>query len=762
MKKSLLLSLFALMAMVAVAATYPASYYTIAPETATVVGDVNCDQIVTAADVTELYNYLLNNSTTYYSTSDVTGDGEVTAADVTAVYDVLLNGSGGSNQGTVITFKDYLAGSTGTPPNHMWQVNTDVIYITLDGVEQNMYVMVLTRNGWVLKDITGSSKAGFATSGNLQALWVRNGSWSTDQVYNISIPYDYATGEGTYTRNGTTVSINLNLSLGESKVRLSGNNMSTAYSMTYCSHVTKVYNVNSMCLGSGTDYYDATTTPQLQYFDGTYVVFAKQTDLDNSGRTVLHCTMPDGKSYRRTASYELKPGMFYGVTAPDYNYSYWTRDFVLRYYDQDNSRTTKYIDYGTSTVRITVGTQLTFSPCEGSKNVGTSVTGLSHSVGNSSVVELNYNSNNNSAQITGLKVGSTNVILRYNDAYGDSYAFIINVVVDPTVWTLGVRNGSPVLLRNNVVQYSSFPVETNSFDRVFVVKGKAYLKADGDNTSYLLRSTNPHSHGSFSIRKTTPMDKLLVTSNEDIYHVYNNVVFKNNIAVHTSPCKVVDIVEDLSTGYVWTSESFSGDETGSNVYGLLVEDVGNQKVQHRMNSWTTTITVGGMNPTTAVGSVSPHFGKISIQNGFILIDGYESIDAAYRPQDGGAVVWYTRFLTNETFTYDGSNGYIAQCSRGFNKDRFVFFDNTRLGENVYWNSNVGLKAYYIHNGSDVELNSSIPADNIKATRYKDGIIYAVGYNKLWIINTSTWTCTEYPFQTDLTSIKDMYLETSLN
>ena len=60
MKKSLLLSLFVLAATMAVAATYPASYYTLAPETTTVVGDVNQDQAVTAADVTEIYNYLLN------------------------------------------------------------------------------------------------------------------------------------------------------------------------------------------------------------------------------------------------------------------------------------------------------------------------------------------------------------------------------------------------------------------------------------------------------------------------------------------------------------------------------------------------------------------------------------------------------------------------------------------------------------------------------------------------------------------------------
>ena len=54
------------------------------------VGDVNCDGVVTAADVTAIYDYLLNNDETHLSTSDVNGDGEITAADVTALYDILL------------------------------------------------------------------------------------------------------------------------------------------------------------------------------------------------------------------------------------------------------------------------------------------------------------------------------------------------------------------------------------------------------------------------------------------------------------------------------------------------------------------------------------------------------------------------------------------------------------------------------------------------------------------------------------------------
>ena len=53
-------------------------------------GDVNGDGTVTAADVTALYDCLLNNDTSHIVNGDQTGDGLITAADVTAVYGVLL------------------------------------------------------------------------------------------------------------------------------------------------------------------------------------------------------------------------------------------------------------------------------------------------------------------------------------------------------------------------------------------------------------------------------------------------------------------------------------------------------------------------------------------------------------------------------------------------------------------------------------------------------------------------------------------------
>lgn len=54
--------------------------------------DVNGDGAVTAADITALYSFILQNNSSQIVHGDVTGDGLITAADITKVYSVLLNG----------------------------------------------------------------------------------------------------------------------------------------------------------------------------------------------------------------------------------------------------------------------------------------------------------------------------------------------------------------------------------------------------------------------------------------------------------------------------------------------------------------------------------------------------------------------------------------------------------------------------------------------------------------------------------------------
>ena len=57
---------------------------------ASVFGDVTGDGVVTAADVTAVYDVLLGNDTSHEVAADLNQDQVVTAADITLLYDILL------------------------------------------------------------------------------------------------------------------------------------------------------------------------------------------------------------------------------------------------------------------------------------------------------------------------------------------------------------------------------------------------------------------------------------------------------------------------------------------------------------------------------------------------------------------------------------------------------------------------------------------------------------------------------------------------
>ncbi len=53
-------------------------------------GDVNGDGAVTSADVTAIYNFILNSDETSLINGDVNSDGVINSADMTVIYDILL------------------------------------------------------------------------------------------------------------------------------------------------------------------------------------------------------------------------------------------------------------------------------------------------------------------------------------------------------------------------------------------------------------------------------------------------------------------------------------------------------------------------------------------------------------------------------------------------------------------------------------------------------------------------------------------------
>ena len=59
--------------------------------------DVNRDNYVNCGDINAIYNYLLGNDSTFFTTSDVIGDGVVSAVDIVAIYNYLLGRDGATD-----------------------------------------------------------------------------------------------------------------------------------------------------------------------------------------------------------------------------------------------------------------------------------------------------------------------------------------------------------------------------------------------------------------------------------------------------------------------------------------------------------------------------------------------------------------------------------------------------------------------------------------------------------------------------------------
>ena len=67
--------------------------YTLEPSEVPLLGDVDNDGTVTSADITILYNYLVDGNADYMIFGDQDHDGEITAGDIVIVYNILLGNS---------------------------------------------------------------------------------------------------------------------------------------------------------------------------------------------------------------------------------------------------------------------------------------------------------------------------------------------------------------------------------------------------------------------------------------------------------------------------------------------------------------------------------------------------------------------------------------------------------------------------------------------------------------------------------------------
>ena len=143
-------------------------------------GDVNGDGVITAADVTLLYNIMLNDDNTGVVNGDQNGDGVITSADITAVYNILL-GTATPSQNVYVL---------GEVNGNTWGAATGVKMNTVDGKVFTAQITTTTYGDYT-KSYFGLTKALASANDNWEEIEdKRFGPTTPDEFQNFVISDD--------------------------------------------------------------------------------------------------------------------------------------------------------------------------------------------------------------------------------------------------------------------------------------------------------------------------------------------------------------------------------------------------------------------------------------------------------------------------------------------------------------------------------------------------------------------------------------------
>jgi hypothetical protein len=497
----------------------------------TLVGDVNVDGSVNAADVTALYGFILNNITTYEATSDVNGDHSINAADVTAVYKIILSGGGGHIGGSVIQMSDFIPSSlaqyNSEDYDHKW-VEGDVIFIAVDPdyssseACQNVYAMVRTGGKWVLRDVNGSNKQGFKTiGGTLCAAYVQHADLENSCYNYIPLTGDVAcvNRAANYTvipKNGKFY-ININdiiLDHFVSRIDVSGAYEGDYFyeSVTHLDALTKITWQPLYAYGS----FETSGRAPVIDIDSNHKGYAYgvwRKDTRANGWLTLNYAKNNGYSYYWTYNQTgLEQGRSLSINSP-WTSTWGGRDLSMRYYNYDD-RTSYRLNAGSTyqNVNINVGTNIVLRPYDG--NTSDSY-GTMTSVTSSTSGILDINSSNDQVSVVAHKVGTTTLTIKFKTKDGINTTYTYNVTVNPTVWTAGKSaDNKPILWRN--WKDKSGWISGNSDNEKYkatniIVRGStAFLmtrRDDGQDPDFIsssaciYKATGAHGGGYFNIYK---------------------------------------------------------------------------------------------------------------------------------------------------------------------------------------------------------------------------------------------------------------------
>ncbi|MDY6412779.1 MAG: hypothetical protein SPL28_07260, partial [Bacteroidales bacterium] len=220
--------------------------------------------------------------------------------------------------------------------------------------------------------------------------------------------------------------------------------------------------------------------------------------------------------------------------------------------------------------------------------------------------------------------------------------------------------------------------------------------------------------------------------NGDMWYTNGKNVYKGNTLVHTRTgnATIADLKQDesSSSGAVWISGYTCADPTksASSDIAWLATNLDGNALVYNMPTDRITTDLGGYQPGTQTytGYRSPHFGKMTIQYNFVLIDGFDIEEHGYRDYYGKIHESY--YTVDKTYTYDSSNGFLRQNNVKYYGD-FFFEDQTN--ERVFFiDGTLGgtLKYHNLRTNEVNDVNSSIP--RVRFMRYVNGSIYALTDN----------------------------------
>ena len=679
-------------------------------------GDVNGDGSVSGADVTSLYNVLLNNATVA-GNADVNGDGTVNGSDVTALYTILLDGTTTGTGGSVIKMDDFVPNSLSSYSsesyNHKW-VEGDVIFIAVDPdyssgeACKNVYAMVRTGGKWVLQDVPGSSKAGFKTvGGTICAAYVQHADIENSRYNYIPLTGDVAcvNRAANYTvsakNNKFYIKINdILLYHFVSRIDVSGAYEGDYFyeSVTYLNALTKITWLPFYAYGA---FEKSSRAPVIDIDNSThkgyaYGVWEKGTRAE--GWLTLNYTKNNRYSYVWTYGQDaLQQGRSLSIYSPWVNG--WTRDLSMRYYNNDTRETCR-LNAGSTyqVVNINVGTNIILRPYDGDEtdSYGT-MTSVTSS--NSGIIDITYD--NTQVNVTAHKVGTTTLTIKFKTKDNITVTYTYEVIVSPTVWAAGkTSDNKPILWRNwqDKSMWLGGKDSYTSANEVIVRGSTAYVLMRKDvansNTSYysgtaaIYKATGAHGGGYFNVYKDglTGASKIYckytkANSTRYIAGIPHMWVTKNNDVYYTTAYRenYTDEFNCVVSTDIYKNRSFLRKASTQFINDLITDDSGNLYYVGTNSNFGVSDDIlavpyiflgdatGYLAKLTTSNSLSVYpwsrylFNRLFVKDGAVYVDAY-----GFYERDSDYETYYWSFGKNVFLRYTASGGlqlYTGQVSQ---------------------------------------------------------------------------------------------------